>query len=156
MKKIIAGLIGIAVLILCGIGTTLAAMSSADKAQKEINTWASPSVTPVRTSPPPVKGKAPTISGDDIKLTVKTTKKDCFGSAGCNVEYTIKVSLAQGVDVPDSCDVTYMVRGLQDPQVGTLELTEDGKYSQDPFQFGQTKKSTDKLTATVTEVECAS
>lgn len=93
------------------------------------------------------------LTASDLKLTVKTTKKDCFGSAGCNVEYQIKASIANGVQ-PGECDVTYQVNGLEDPQIGTLNVHSDGQYEQDGFQYGQTSSSSKKLTAKITEVDC--
>jgi hypothetical protein len=107
----------------------------------------------VKASAPPL-ARGPILKAEDLKLTVKTTKKDCFGSAGCNVDYQIRLAVAEGTKLPDSCDVTYQVTGLEDPQTATLTLTSDGKYTQDDWQSGQTKHSNDILKAKVTEVEC--
>lgn len=90
----------------------------------------------------------------NVKLTVKTTSKECFGSAGCNVQWSIEATLARGVRVDDPCDVTYEVRGLTDVQIHTLRLLGGESYEQDGYQFGQTSSSSKKLTAKVTEVEC--
>lgn len=101
---------------------------------------------------PSAKPKA-TLGAANLKLTVKTTDKACFGSAGCNVQYSIRVAYDTAT-LPDECEITYQVDGLDDPQVGTLTLTSDGKYSQDNYQAGQTPRSSSKLTAKVTDVEC--
>lgn len=52
----------------------------------------------------------------------------------------------------DSYEVTYVVKGLNDDQTGTLTLKDDGTFSQDSFQFGQKPRSSTKLTAVVTDV----
>lgn len=93
-----------------------------------------------------------TMTVNDIKLTVHTTKKDCFGSAGCNVEYEIKAALSVH---PTECQVTYDVHGLEDTQTGTLQFHADGTFEQDSYQAGETSSSSKKLTAKVTEVDCS-
>lgn len=100
-------------------------------------------------SPTPKLG----LTKGDLRLAVKVTDKDCFGSAGCNVQYKIRASIPSNV-TPGTCDVTYEVRGLEDPQIGTLNVTPDGNYTQDSWQTGQTSRSSAKLSAVVTEVEC--
>lgn len=94
---------------------------------------------------------ATSLTAADIRLTVHITKKDCFGSAGCNVEYQIKAAI--GVPAQE-CKVTYDVHGLEDTQTGTLDFHADGTYEQDSYQAGQTTSSSKKLTAKVTDVEC--
>ncbi len=90
----------------------------------------------------------------DFRLTVRITKQDCFGSAGCNVEYQIHAALNNAVPAAE-CDVTYRVGGLDDRQIGTLTTHADGTYDQDSYQAGSTAHEGRKLTATVTAVDCS-
>lgn len=91
------------------------------------------------------------LAAANFSLTVHTTSKDCFGSAGCNVDYEIKATLSAPAA---ECSITYDVLGLEDTQTGTLQLHADGTYDQDSYQSGQTSTSSKKLTAKVTEVDC--
>jgi hypothetical protein len=112
-----------------------------------------PTIATTQEGAKPAVAAAAPIKPSDLQLTVKTTKKDCFGSAGCNVEYQIKAALRTGVKYAE-CNATYQVSGLEDPQVGTLNLHSDGNYEQDAYQSGSTSSSSKKLTAKVTEVDC--
>lgn len=106
----------------------------------------------VRSAAP--KPKSHTLTAKDITLSVKTTKKSCFGSAGCNVEWQIKAGLAPGVKAQD-CEVGYDVRGLEDTQSSTLDFHSDGTYDQDSWAVGSTSSSSKKLTVVVTSVDCS-
>lgn len=114
---------------------------------------AEPTKTPTK-KPTAATRAAGALTKSDIQLTVKTTKKDCFGSAGCNVDYKISAALEEGVAYQE-CDVTYDVHGLEDTQTGTLELHTDGTYNQDGYQSGSTSSSSKKLTAKVTDIDCS-
>jgi len=94
------------------------------------------------------------LTSADIKLTIRETKKTCFGSAGCNVEFTLDAAVNNLAKTAsgDSYEVTYAIKGLTDEQIGTLTLKDDGTFQQDSFQFGQKARSSTKLTATVTGV----
>jgi hypothetical protein len=94
---------------------------------------------------------AAAMKASDIQLSVKVTKKECFGSAGCLVEWQIKAAI--GVE-PQECQVTYEVHGLEDTQISTLDFHAEGTYEQDSYQSGDTSSSKKKLTAKVTDVEC--
>lgn len=89
----------------------------------------------------------------DFKLTVKVLKKQCFGSAGCNVTYRVKV----GYDGPEldpdvTYELTYEVRGVEDgPAVNTLELTGD-EYETDKEEYASTSSESTKLKAVVTDI----
>lgn len=95
------------------------------------------------------------LKASDLELTVKTTSKHCFGSAGCNVEYKVKVAFA----IPDpgelagDYDVTFKVLGDEDgPIVDTFTIYSDGKYDVTEG-FASTKSSNTKLTAKVAELD---
>lgn len=106
------------------------------------------------TAPAPAKARA--LEAADIKLDVKITKRECFGSAGCVVQFKIRASVALDVLAASDRDwtVTYEVKGVDDgPQVAELTLHPDGMYDQDGYQSGQTPSRSTKLKATVTDVE---
>lgn len=103
-------------------------------------------------SPVPVKG--PELTAADLTLTVKITQRECFGSAGCNVQYTVRLATARKITEPYT--VTYTVHGFDDgDQIGTLNVADDGTYEQDPYMAGSVKSAKTKLTVKVTEVEKA-
>lgn len=67
----------------------------------------------------------PDVSEDDFEMSLKVTRKKCFGSAGCNV--TVKVTPDYTYPLwpePDSSfSLTYEVRGgMEGPVIETLEL----------------------------------
>lgn len=113
--------------------------------------------TPLTTAAEPTTdAPAPTVTpkASDFRLTAKITKKQCFGSAGCNVEFW--VSMAYGgpdLDPDDTWIVTYEVSGVEDgPQINTIEVTGD-TYSHDETELASTTSSSKKLTVKVTDVE---
>jgi hypothetical protein len=93
-------------------------------------------------------------SKSDFGLSVKTLTKECFGSAGCNVTFRIKVAMNNAVNLdPDKTyEVTYKVRGGDEPLINTLEIT-GSDYSTDSEELISTSSSSAKLTAVVTDIE---
>lgn len=111
--------------------------------------------TTVTTSKAP-KGKTYAPLGPaDIKLTVKVLSRQCFGSAGCNVEFRISgLTFSKELDPEAEYEVTYTYKGLEDPVESRLTLQgADGKYEVEETEYGQTKRKSDKITAVVTSVE---
>lgn len=100
----------------------------------------------------------PTPAAADFQLAVKVTKKQCFGSAGCNIEFTINLDYAGLPLEPNSSwDITFDLQGTEDPYTATLHMTMDssgtgGTYEQDSGQLVQTKSSKTVLKAVVTSV----
>jgi hypothetical protein len=92
----------------------------------------------------------------NIKLTVKVLKKECFGSAGCLVTYTIEPEYSGSALEPGKVwDITYEVSGAEDPIVNTLELegmAEGYRYRTEREESTQTPRSSSVLTAKVTAV----
>lgn len=95
-----------------------------------------------------------TLTPADMSLKVKTKSRECFGSAGCNVQFSVLLTLKKDPASAAPCDVTYEIRGLEDPQIHTLTVDDQGMYEQDSFQFGSTSSSRKALTAKITEVSC--
>lgn len=144
---------------LCAIGgLTIAAVSGDADSRNSLAPIVVPSashqgVSPAKsTARPP---SAPPLSAKTLRLTVKITSKQCFGSAGCNLEWQVRAAIQSGTRINGPCDVTYEVHGLTDTQTYSMSVDSDGRYEQDSYQSGQTSSSAKKLTAKVTEVECS-
>lgn len=146
-------------LALCIVGLFVTVLSSGagSKAHKTLDLSPTAASAPYQgVSPATSKAsKRASLAKSDLQLTVKITKKDCFGSAGCLVEY--KISAAVDTDklkaTGKQYDVTYDVKGLEDTQTGTLTLNQDGTYDQDSFQSGQTRTTKVNLSAIVVSVD---
>ncbi|MGA4727696.1 hypothetical protein ACPB67_09785 [Micromonospora taraxaci] len=111
---------------------------------------AAPTTAPATTPPPAPVYDTPTKG--DFKLKVKTLRKQCFGSAGCNITYRIDVTYTgDGLDPSSTYEVTYEVKGAEDPVINTFEVTGDSASVQQE-ETASTKRSGDKLTAVTTDV----
>ena len=98
----------------------------------------------ITASPPP------DVTTSDYTPTVKVLRKQCFGSAGCNVE--VRVTLAAEASVQDiGVEVTVEITGDESgPTVQTVQV-EGGQYT--PIEVSlSTKSSKVKVTAKVTDV----
>ncbi|MEV5766011.1 hypothetical protein AB0L34_15780 [Micromonospora sp. NPDC052213] len=166
VRWIIAG-VAVLVLLLCfgGCSALLATTSGDEPVADKTATPAAPQAhsatsapttaaaptAPATTAPPAPAYGTPTKS--DFKLKVKILKKQCFGSAGCNITYRIDVTYTGDVDLDPSktYEVTYQVKGAEDPIINTFEVSGDSASVQQEEMAG-TKRSGDKLTAVVTDV----
>ena len=104
--------------------------------------------------PPPEPQYNETPGRKDFELEVKTLEKTCFGSAGCHVTFRVKLGYTNTVfdlDPGKTYEVTYEVRGAEDPIINTLEVTGDS-YSTDQEEFASTRSSDAVLSAVVTDV----
>jgi hypothetical protein len=112
-----------------------------------------PSTEPAVTEDTPEPTSGPTPATSDIKLKVKVTDKECFGSAGCNVGIKLQLSYSGPALSPDDTfAVTYEVTGGEDgPVIGTVEMS-NGQYEV-PQETLSTKSSKSKISAKVTGVE---
>lgn len=128
------------------------ALDEAEKAVASATATPEPILTTTTPPPPDLGGYTPTVR--DFKVAVKVTEKDCFGSAGCLVTYTINLAYtgAETLDPSTSYDVTYEVRGPEDgPSIDTLTVT-GGEYDVPSDNTVTTPSSATKLTAVVTDV----
>lgn len=153
---------GIALVIALGCGGAVIAVVSGDDTKSAADTTpssaspgsaapttATPTTAPASTAPAVVT-YTPTKS--DFKLNVKVLRKQCFGSAGCNITYRIDVTYTGAeLDPFKTYEVTYEVKGGEDPIVNTFEVTDDSA-SVEQEEFASTRRSADKLTAVVTSV----
>lgn len=89
---------------------------------------------------------------EDFAIELRTTEKQCFGSAGCNVTVTIDPTYVGVSELPDSFAVTYEVRGGEDgPQVNTFTVEGD-TISYDSEERISTSDTDAELEAVVTDV----
>lgn len=101
---------------------------------------------------PTKKAVVPTAS--QFKMSVKILSKECFGSAGCNVTFRLVKLEYSGEPLPadKTYEISYEIKGLQDPMQGTFEMQGDLSYSVEKEQMGQTASSKSKLTVKITDV----
>ncbi|MFG2054202.1 hypothetical protein ACGFI9_09230 [Micromonospora sp. NPDC048930] len=159
---IVAGVVLVLLLCFGGCGALLATANSGDKPEKGAAATSTAPTPPATTSAPTTAVAAPATTEpplsydaptkNDFKLRVKILSKECFGSAGCNVTYRINVTYTgTGLDPSKTYEVTYQVKGAEDPIINTFEVTGDSASVQEE-EMASTRRSGDKLTAVVTEV----
>jgi hypothetical protein len=92
---------------------------------------------------------------EDFTVTLKTTEKQCFGSAGCHVTVEPEVGY-EGLLQPDpdrTYSITYEIRGEESgPIIETIELSDQDQISYSEVSLS-TKSGSTKVTAKVTDVE---
>lgn len=106
--------------------------------------------------PAPSSSPSPSYQPEkaDWRVGIKILKKECFGSAGCNITFRINPSYVGDQPLPDSgtIEVTYRVSGDEDgPQINTFTV-EDRQASYDAEEDLSTPSSATKVRARVTEV----
>ncbi|GIE35881.1 hypothetical protein Ait01nite_089260 [Actinoplanes italicus] len=126
----------VALALVVGAGGTALAMSSSDEPASRTEqaiatvdeqlaqpTPAAAGTTTAAPSPAPVETPPVTAA----KLSPQILDQECFGSAGCTVEFEIKLDW-EGERVPlgTTWRVTYEVTGIEDgPMIGVFQLTHD-------------------------------
>ena len=118
-----------------------------------------PPVEEAPTDEPPVVAEesSAAIEKSDVKLRVKVLDKQCFGSAGCNVEVRpIPHSLDQtGWPTSGEVEWSYKITGDESGSIiGTFAMDlEDGTYEDLDEELLSTRSSGTKVTAVITSVE---
>lgn len=95
-----------------------------------------------------------TLTADSFKMTLRTTERQCFGSAGCNV--TVEPSLEYlGIDDidPDAVyAITYQIKGDESgPVIETAELSNSTSLNYTPTSISIPSSGT-KVSVEITEV----
>lgn len=144
--RIVAG-VAIAVLLVAGAvaGTLLVQHGHGQTAGSAAA--AAPNVVSAETTEP----TTPVV--DDFEITPKITQKQCFGSAGCNIEFRVDLAYnGPALDPDDTWLVTFEVHGVSDgPLIDSLTLTGDNIDGE--VESASLDRSSDKLTAKVTAVQ---
>jgi hypothetical protein len=143
-------------IIVLGVGGMIAA-GAAGSGTKQKVTAASAPVAPAAKAPAapaaPVAPAAYVPTTSDFKLSLKVLSSQCFGEAGCNVTYRIKVGYTgQPLDPDQTYEVTYEVRGGESgPQVNTLTVS-GTDVTTDKEEIISTSSTHYRLTVRVTDV----
>jgi hypothetical protein len=103
------------------------------------------------TEPATTEPAAPSASSYGVR--VKTLSKQCFGSAGCNVDVRLALSLESADAEGVAADVTVKVTGDESgATIETISVDEDGKYEAPELNLS-TRSNATKVKATITDVE---
>ena len=112
------------------------------------------SATPAAETSEPAASYSPTKA--DFNLKLKILRKECFGTAGCNVTYRVDVAYAGSPLDPDTeYEVTYKILGGEDgSQINTLTVQGD-QATTDDEELVQTPSSGTRLRVVVTDVSAS-
>jgi len=91
----------------------------------------------------------PTV--DDFEIEIAKLSEQCFGSAGCNVEFEIDVSWSVNLDPTTTYRVTYEINGGDDSYIETIDVF-GNLYSGKLEGFMSTSSADAELEAIVTSV----
>lgn len=142
MKRLLAGTAAAAALLLTGCASGPQPVTSTQSAPTKTsggNYQAPPTVTR-------------TYSADDWRLEIDTLRKQCFGSAGCNVTFQIEPTWISLDPIPTtgSIRVTYLVTGAESDVIGTFETS--GQKATIREHIVSTENESDELSVTATKV----
>ncbi len=137
------------------LGLALIAEKSGDKSPSDKSAAAQPIANaatpeePAATTTPAANRPYPS----QFELTPKITSKQCFGSAGCNVELEVKMAYdGAPLSEDDTWAVTYEITGDESgPIIGTIQVT--GSTYDVNTESLSTKSSKTKISIKVTDVE---
>jgi hypothetical protein len=103
----------------------------------------------------PEPAQAAVLTKADVHLTVKITRQKCFGSAGCNVTYTVEAGWPGDlVAIGDTYLVTYEVWPVEDgPAINSLTIMDADQYESDSAETASTTRRVKSLKIKVTDVE---
>ncbi|WP_020140004.1 hypothetical protein [Streptomyces sp. 351MFTsu5.1] len=152
----------IAAIVTTGIVVVGATHGSTDDDGKPSTTAAASSVTdddPVAPFAEPDPGPTyPQVDADSFSIDLRTTQRQCFGSAGCNVTVEPELTyLGSSSDLdPDAVyEITYEIHGDESgPVIQTAELTNQTSLSYRPSLISTASASTE-LSAEITDITSA-
>lgn len=157
--RIVLALLGVALLAACMGVVALALGDGGDDTSGGAYT-----ATATGSAAAPAGKPRPRLQSGDVKITLKTTDKECFGSAGCNMVVTPKLSWPVDKDPGTAYDVTYVIsydtldfdgagaRISGDETIGTAFILGGDQYETDSHIL-QTAKRDTKVTVKVDQVE---
>ncbi len=118
---------------------------------QEMEAWYARFGTPARQSPAVV---SPLPSPADFVISIKILRKQCFGSAGCNVTYQIDPQYTGATPLKGrTLMVVYEVAGGEDsPQINNFTVRGDGSASFPKEERTGTSSSGATLKAKVTSI----
>jgi hypothetical protein len=145
-------LLGIGLVVGVGAGIGVGAAVWIDPVSEDV---ADPEVVVEEEEPSPSpEPEQITLSRSDFEIDIKILSEQCFGSAGCNVEFRIDPLFVGSGPLPDEgvIEVTYEVEGLEDSHINTFTIEGDtAEYESE--EFGSTTSASVNLRAKVIDVE---
>lgn len=92
-------------------------------------------------------------SPSDFSLTLTELERKCFGSAGCNVTFTLNLKqvTAAKFDPTKTYKLLYTINGTEDVHTNYMTLT-GSQYTHDDEEFAQVKGQKTQLTVTITSI----
>lgn len=143
----------IAAIIGTGIVVVQATSNSDDKPAATAKSTPADTATAV-TAPDPTPTYADVDAGSFL-IDLKTTSKQCFGSAGCNltVEPDLTLAIDSSLVDPDAVyDITYTIHGDESgPVIETAELSNQTSLNYTPSMISTASSGT-KVTVEITNV----
>lgn len=95
------------------------------------------------------------VDADSFTIKLKTTKRQCFGSAGCNVTVEPELTLlddSEDIDPDAVYEITYEIHGDESgPVIETAELTDRTSLNYTPSLISTVSAGT-KVSAEITDV----
>ncbi|MFE3547177.1 hypothetical protein ACFXN2_00725 [Streptomyces kronopolitis] len=166
-RPVIAVIVGTVIIAAISSGITAIFVSgtgkeaAAPKPTSAKSAPATPSEDPTEASEEPEETEetyndSPTST--DFTLSMKTTKKQCFGSAGCaiTVEPNLSYVGAISLDPEKTVSITYEIHGDESGSViQTMELSDRDRLTYTPVSISTADRST-KVTAEITDVTVSS
>jgi len=115
-----------ALALVAAVAVGACASETTDGASKAANTKA-PATTEAPTAPPTTAARKPNYTALDYTVALTVKEKQCFGTAGCNV--TVSPKLTAPAKPDQDVEITYEISGdTSGPITATLTLHPDGKY----------------------------
>lgn len=157
LAMVFSGIFGLIV-----VGSCMAAVSSSDDDKPKAAVSTSHAVSAPQEEEEEGEGEETTpetvyatLGADDFTIELRTTSKQCFGSAGCNVTVEPELTytgLTEDIDPDATYEITYEIRGDDSgPVTDTLELTGGEDYTAST-RFLSTASSGTKVTVKITDV----
>lgn len=95
------------------------------------------------------------VDADSFDIELRTTERQCFGSAGCNVTVEPKlthVGLSEDLDPEAVYEITYEIRGDESgPVIETAELSDQTSLTYTPTSISTASSGT-KVSVKITDV----
>ncbi|MGX1970894.1 hypothetical protein [Streptomyces kronopolitis] len=163
-RPVIAVIVGIVIIAAISSGITAILVSGSDKEAagpkptSAKSAPAKPSEDPTEASEETEETYNGSPTSTDFTLSMKTTKKQCFGSAGCaiTVEPNLSYVGAISLDPEKTVSITYEIHGDESgPVIQTMELSDRDRLTYTPVSISTADRST-KVTAEITDVTVSS
>ncbi|MFG2638066.1 hypothetical protein ACGFX8_30315 [Streptomyces sp. NPDC048362] len=142
------------------IGTGAVVVNSQKDDGKQVGkAAASPSAKATASSEPDPIPSYADVDESSFTIKLKTTKRQCFGSAGCNLTVEPHLTFlgdSESIDPAAGYEITYEIHGDESgPVIETAELTEQTSLNHTPSMISTTSAAT-KVSVEITDVSAQS